>query len=312
VDPFRDTVREMPDVDVPVDDGGRTMLMEVLAFAGGAQWLEIVTLLIRAGADVNRRERGGRPVWDFAPTSGPSCVEIWSALVQAGLDVNSRGVKSETPLIRVCAVYTPDHSTVRSIVKLLLEAGAAVNDVDQYQGTPLREAAGIGHTEVVKVLLEAGADPNMLGSGGRGPLHEAAIHAHASVVQVLLRAGAHVEATMSGSRVRSFPVFTSGYVDVEGMTPLMVAAEGGHFDVVRLLVDAGADVNRRDSSGFTPLMGAARTGHAGMVRFLLARGARHDAVDASGRNAQAHAAEFQHLREIAPELQRARSRADPG
>ncbi len=50
VDPFRDAVREMPDVDVPLDDGGRTMLMEVLAFAGGAQWLEIVALFVGAGA----------------------------------------------------------------------------------------------------------------------------------------------------------------------------------------------------------------------------------------------------------------------
>ncbi len=65
VAPFRDAVREMPDVDVPVDDSGRTMLMEVLAYAGGEPWLEIVTLLIGAGADVNRRDLGGRPVWDF-------------------------------------------------------------------------------------------------------------------------------------------------------------------------------------------------------------------------------------------------------
>jgi hypothetical protein len=83
----------MPDVDVPVDDSGRTMLMEVLAYAGGEPWLEIVTLLIGAGADVNRCDLGGRPVWDFAPTSGPSCVEIWRALIQASLDVNARGEK---------------------------------------------------------------------------------------------------------------------------------------------------------------------------------------------------------------------------
>jgi hypothetical protein len=76
--------------------------------------------------------------------------------------------------------------------------------------------------EVVKVLLKAGAHPNIVSHTGRGALHEAAMHGHASVVKVLLQAGAHVEATMPGSRIRSFPVFTSGYIEVEGVTPLML------------------------------------------------------------------------------------------
>lgn len=269
VDPFREAVRCIPDVDAPIDDGGRTMLMEVLAYARGKPWLEIVTLLIKAGADVNRRDSSGRPVWDFAPTSGPSFDEIWRALIQTGLDANSRGVKNETPLIRVCAVYldpAADHSVVRSMlstVQLLLDAGVEVNVVDKYNYSPIRSAAGVGSNEVVKVLLKAGADPNLVGTGTRSALFDAAIYGHARIVQALLQAGAHVDAATLGSR---------GNSEIEGVTPLIAAAEGGHLDVVRLLVDAGADVNRSDSSGFTALMGTVRSGHPKMVKFFLARG----------------------------------------
>lgn len=305
--PFRDAVREMPDVvDATIDDGGRTMLMYAVSSS-----IEIVNILINAGADVNRRDTSGRPVWDFAPTWGPSSVEIWRALIHAGIDVNSRGAKNETPLISVCAGYVDPATNQsfiqsrRSIVQLLLDAGAEVNVLDQYNASPIGAAAGAGNIEAVKVLLKAGADPNLLGSGTRSALFEAAIKGHAHIVQVLLQAGAHVETATPGSRL----AFLSGYImDVEGVTPLIAAAEGGHFQVVRLLVDAGADVNRTDSSGFAPLMGAARSGHTGMVKFLLERGANLDAVDSSGKSAMTHAVEFQHQREIAPILQRARNK----
>lgn len=306
-DPFREVLRDRPGVvDAPIDDCGRTMLM----YAMGSS-IEIVNILINAGADVNRRDLSGRAVWDFAPTWGSLSVEIWSALIHAGLDVNSLGTKNETPLISVCSGYvapaTNDfyRQSRCAIVQLLLDAGAEVNVVDQYNDSPLRAAAAAGNSEVVKLLRKVGANPNALGSGTRSALFEAAIHGHDNIVQSLLQGGAQVEAATIGSRFSQL----SGYLmDVEGVTPLIAAAEAGHFQTIRLLVNAGADVNRSDASGFTALMGAARAGHPSMVEFLLARGAHLDAVDASGRNALTHAIEFKHQQEISPILKRQRNK----
>lgn len=60
---------------------------------------------------------------------------------------------------------------------------------------------------------------------------------------------------------------------INGTAPLMLAATNGHLDVVKFLVDKGADVNAKDHKGGTPLMAAAREGHLDMVKFLVEKGA---------------------------------------
>ena len=57
--------------------------------------------------------------------------------------------------------------------------------------------------------------------------------------------------------------------DDEGKTPLCYAARSGHNEVVKLLVEKGADANRVDKMGHTPLFWAAGNGHADTVRSLL-------------------------------------------
>ena len=56
----------------------------------------------------------------------------------------------------------------------------------------------------------------------------------------------------------------------------MILGDGGpvHTEIVRLLVEAGANVNIADREGVTPLQHAKRRGYAAMVRILEARGAR--------------------------------------
>ena len=56
-------------------------------------------------------------------------------------------------------------------------------------------------------------------------------------------------------------------------TSLMVAALGGHADVVRVLLEKGADVNLQDANGYTALMYAAKDGHKDIVQALLDAGA---------------------------------------
>lgn len=81
-------------------------------------------------------------------------------------------------------------------------------------------------------------------------------------------------------QVQSVPDFSGHTVDTVnyrngyGDTPLHIVANWGDCEAIRLLVEAGADINAIGESGFTPLHCAAEQDHEAAVRLLLALGAR--------------------------------------
>ncbi|KAF2135963.1 uncharacterized protein K452DRAFT_322730 [Aplosporella prunicola CBS 121167] len=57
------------------------------------------------------------------------------------------------------------------------------------------------------------------------------------------------------------------------MTPLNSAANNGHLETVKLLLEKGADLSVSNNDGWTPLNSAADSGHLEIVKFLLEKGA---------------------------------------
>lgn len=83
--------------------------------------------------------------------------------------------------------------------------------------------------------------------------------------------------------------------DDDGWSPLMVAAANGRLQLVKLLVDAGANVNRRAKArstldGMTALMAASHHGHSQVVQYLLEAGAKPDLKSSKGLDAATIAA----------------------
>jgi ankyrin repeat protein len=68
----------------------------------------------------------------------------------------------------------------------------------------------------------------------------------------------------------------------DGMTCLEIAASNGYFDICRLLIDKGADIEAKSSSGLTPLQYAAGQGEIEILRLLCDRGAGIEARSISG------------------------------
>jgi ankyrin repeat protein len=154
------------------------------------------------------------------------------------------------------------------VVKVLLEFNAQVDPTDsQHRLSPLTLAASWGRPAVVKLLLDAQADVNYASNysdkTGARPLSFAVkCGRHApEVVKLLLEANAEVNYTGAGS------------------TPLIdAAASGDDSRIIKLLLDAGADVDRRDEKGKTALHYAISKQYLKSVK-LLAATASHDCVD---------------------------------
>ena len=83
--------------------------------------------------------------------------------------------------------------------------------------------------------------------------------------------------------------------DPNGYVYLDVAAKNGHLEVVRLLLEAGANKERKGKTGATALILAAETGRLEVVRLLLQAGADKDAANENGKTALILAAEKGHL-----------------
>lgn len=137
----------------------------------------------------------------------------------------------------------------------------------------LQAAIRAGELDETKRLLESGADVNSRDSFGNTPLLYAAFSGNADIVACLLAHGADVNAPEAGP-----PIL--GHSVLEG------AILAGRTEVVKLLIPAGAPVNRTfDDEGRTPLQLAARYGHAGIAEVLLAAHAAVDPADATDHTA---------------------------
>lgn len=137
--------------------------------------------------------------------------------------------------------------------------------------TALHSAALLGRVEVAQVLCEAGADVAAVTSDENAtPLHTAAERGQDDFVAFLLTRKPPLEAK-----------------DRFGRTPLAAACWGAgpYQHLVRILLEAGAQLEATDATGFTPLMLAAVHGNPDVLGVLLQRGAKVDVVAEDGRTA---------------------------
>lgn len=181
-------------------------------------------------------------------------------------------------------------------VKMAIATG---DDPNCPEEAPLFEATTERQREIAQFLLEAGADPNFPHLPNWSCLTQAVASNDLEWVEFLSQYGArvnvdfpdHDESELHKAAGRGLLEMTKLLMDKCGgraaletfdyldRTPLIAAAQSGHLEVVKYLLDAGADINaltqmnRDDKIGDTAIARAVREGHLEVVKLLLDRGA---------------------------------------
>jgi ankyrin repeat protein len=177
-------------------------------------------------------------------------------LIKNGARVDARDPSERTALL-VAA-----HANAIDAARALIAAGANVNAKDNIQDSPYLYAAAEGRLEILRMTLKAGADLKSVNRYGGIGLIPAAHHGHPDIVRELLKTDIAID-----------------HVNRLGWTALLetiILSDGGptHTEILKLLVDAGANVNLADREGVTPLAHAEQRGYAEMARILRAAGAK--------------------------------------
>ena len=250
------------------NNAGNTALM--VAAANGQ--LEVVEYLCGEGADPSAHNSSGwNALLGAAKAGNPELVRF--LIDTAGLDPNHKTATGWTPLINAV-----DWKHME-IIRLLVEKGADIEARDGEGNSPLRRTISWPkNPEVAKLLVELGADVNAEDSHGNTVLYLVAVEGDPEMASYFLENGADpnkrsrygVEMDYGNFNwVMEEPQRRGGNLEY----PLICAASAGHLDLVKLLVEHGADMGAKTVDGLSALDAAKKEGHPEIAEYLESKGA---------------------------------------
>src|SRR5882672_936858 len=187
-------------------------------------------------------------------------------------------------------------------VRALLDAGVNVDARNQGDPPALASATLNGHIETMKLLIDAGADPRSIDKEGSPIIHGAVLYTPLIIKRDLatnLKDERKLQEEVTERTFNVVQLLLSAGADVNakadnGWTPLMAGVAICDPKVLSLLIDAGADVNARAHDGMTALMIAAAAGKIPSVKLLIDRRVDVNATYRTGETALRVAEEKNH------------------
>uniref|UniRef100_A0A3B4AFE6 SOCS box domain-containing protein n=1 Tax=Periophthalmus magnuspinnatus TaxID=409849 RepID=A0A3B4AFE6_9GOBI len=194
-----------------------------LGIAAEYSHAEVLEVLIKHGADVNAQAPNGDSVlYDATGSGNPDCVNI---LLEHGANPNMHNLSFQLPIHK--AAYEGHYLALRTLMPLTTRR--ALRLAGQ---SPVHSAADGGHAHCLELLLQSGYDVNALlaphvsenyGDMRQSPLYFAVSNGDRTCTELLLNSGAQP--------------------DLDPLSCLLVAVRSGRYEIVKLLLEAKADVN---------------------------------------------------------------------
>jgi ankyrin repeat protein len=204
----------------------------------------VVHGLIKCNIDIDRTDKDGLSAMSLAIKSEQmDCVKV---LLESGAEVNEGGGALGSSLHLAAFLVQP------WLVKELLKRRADVNLRDCEGNTPLHIVLGvfnknrIGSQMIADILIEAGAQVNALNKESWAPIHLAARRGQSHSIKWALRQNKFLK--KAGRETIDFNLQGGSHY----WTPMHLAGHAGHFEIVELLVNSGAQLFIRNSDGRTP------------------------------------------------------------
>lgn len=257
-----------------------------LHFAATSGNKDIIKMLVEKDADINATDNEGRSVMIYGINAGKT--DAVKYIIELGGDVTIADNEGRT---------AADYANINGQVQIIeLAVSGDENKKDSFGNTPLHQSCYNGHSEVVKKMLESGnIEVDALNDVGETPLNIAVSNGNLYIAELLIKAGAdvnkkddsgdgllHIAARSRKTHLVSMLVKNGAVVDDRnkyGETALICAVKPngmyskGSLEIVKYLLEAGAEVGHKDIREKTALFYAIEDNNQGIIEALLEAGA---------------------------------------
>lgn len=251
-----------------------------LAAANGH--MHIVNWLIQQKLEIDRPNYDRETSLHYAAKGGHQ--DITRALIVNNFKLDSRDVDGKTPLH-----YAVEYGHL-DIVKILHQSGADLHDKDYKGVTLVHIAAQYGEFDIIEWAEKQYLKMDFLDADKDSPVHYAARNGHVRIIEYFYKKGYNINEPNADKETPCFLGVIEGHLNVvkyfykkeilklnvpnsRGDYLVHIVAAGGYLDLIKWLIEKGADINFQDPDGNTPLHLAISCKNTEMIKYLKDKGA---------------------------------------